>query len=179
MPLGPGLPRNSGPSQCPGVPGTLRSRQRLEPPVSKGAACLAAALPAQLCLPRVPASEPSSSTGWSSAARPSGEKSSFPLFLSRAAWVSGLEGGRAEPRARQCCGELSPGTGLPISARQRSWCLGVGLSVSSFLCSSSRWGRKKREASCGPALRGKTDEEEKRERHHVELQGRGDEEVFV
>jgi len=37
---------------------------------------------------------------------------------------------------------------------------GVGLSVSSFLCSSSRWGRKKREASCGPALRGKTDEEE-------------------
>lgn len=121
MPLGPGLPRNSGASQCPGVPGTLRSRQRLEPPVSRGAACLAAALPAQLRLPRVPASEPSSSTGWSSAARPSGEKSSFPLFLSGAVWVSGLEGGRAEPGARQCCGELSPGTGLPISARHRSW----------------------------------------------------------
>ncbi|CAM9178530.1 unnamed protein product, partial [Bubo scandiacus] len=43
-----GLPCKSGAGQRPAGPGTLQCRQRPEPPVSRGAATLAAALRAQL-----------------------------------------------------------------------------------------------------------------------------------
>lgn len=51
----PGCPVSRG--QCSGVPGTLQSRQRPEPPVSRGTASTAADLHAQLHLPRGPGSQ--------------------------------------------------------------------------------------------------------------------------